>query len=71
MGRILYGSPPSAFMDRVSMGIPHLRGVTSHTIDAVQAQCVPFESVEDDLESSLGHDPELRIPGVVCCFIPM
>jgi hypothetical protein len=53
------------------MGIPHLRGVTSHSTDAVQAQRIRFESVEDDLESSLGHDPELRILGDVYRFIPM
>ena len=53
------------------MGIPHIRGVTSHTTDAVQAQCVPLKSDEDALESSLGHDPELSILGDVYRFISM
>lgn len=52
------------------MGVPHLRGVASHTIDVIQAQGVPFESVEDALESSLGHNPELGILGDVCGCIP-
>jgi len=71
MGRILHGSPPSTSVDCVSMGVPHLWSIASHTVDAVQAPRVPFESVEDALESSLGHNPELNILGGVYRFIPM
>lgn len=53
------------------MGIPHLRGVAPHTTDAFQAQCIPFESVEDALESDLGDDPELSIPSDVYRYISM
>ena len=37
MGRILYGGSPSAFMDRVPMGIPHLRDLASRTPNIIQA----------------------------------
>lgn len=53
------------------MGVSHLRRVASHTANAVQAQRVPFKSVEDALESSLGHDPELSILGDICRYISM
>lgn len=71
MGRILHGSATSAFVDRISMGIPHLRSIASDTNDAVQAQRIPFESIKDALEGSLGNYPELSIPGDVYCYIPM
>lgn len=58
-------------MDRVPMGVSHLRGVASHTADAVQAQCVLLESIEDALESSLGYNPELSVLGGLYRLIPV
>lgn len=53
------------------MGFPHLRDAASCTTDAIQTQCILLKSLEDALESSMGHDPELSILGDVCCYIPM
>lgn len=71
MGRVLHGGPPSTSVDCVSMGVPHLRSIASHTADTVQAPRVPFESVENALESSLGHNTQLNVLGGICRFIPM
>ena len=53
------------------MGIPHLRDASPRTAGAIQTKCVPFKPVADALESNLGHNPELRIPGDVYRHIPV